>query len=72
MVALAVMAVVIGVVIYFYTKKKKEDAAKKMADMPTKSNSPRATKKYVGVKANIKPKASFTSIGRPAAAIIES
>ena len=63
MVAVAVMALVIGAVIYFYTKKKKEDAA------DTKSAntkpSPRPFKKYVGV--TVKPKVSFAPMVKPVA-----
>ena len=67
-VALAVMAVVIGAVIYFYTKKKKEDAALKMVDSKDKTKpSPSAVKKYVGVKTNLKPKVSFAAMAKPAA-----
>lgn len=65
MVAVAVMALVIGVVIYFYTKKKKEDAALRMI-----KSDPRATAKYAGAKVSVKPRATADSIGKPAEAIL--
>ena len=63
MVAVAVMALVIGAVIYFYTKKKKEDAAN--TKLANTKPSPRPFKKYVGVA--VKPKVSFATMVKPVA-----
>lgn len=65
MVAVAVMALVIGVVIYFYTKKKKEDAANaKLANakLANVKPSPRAFNKNRIVKEKVKPAFNLSAI----------